>query len=211
VLLLLTAEAQRTLRTASQFADLPSRFLPPSPQERPRSIHHEAAPKERQTDAADQEDAALEAWPEDLAACYINITIGLRHNEEALQKVMLLAERGLPAAYIPVALGGATAPITIAGNMAIWNAGCLVGLVLSQLVRPGAPFITTGWGGSALDMRTAISPYVEPEKSFIAQDLDQRAAERVEEILGEHRPEPLPDDVIVRLQEIVEAAERGER
>jgi len=106
-----------------------------------------------------------------LAACYINVTTGLRHNEEALQKLLFLSERGLPAAYIPVALGGATAPITLAGNMAIWNAGCLVGLVLSQLTRPGAPFITTGWGASALDMRTSVSPYVEPEKQSIAQDL----------------------------------------
>jgi trimethylamine--corrinoid protein Co-methyltransferase len=106
-----------------------------------------------------------------LAACYINVTTGLRHNEEALQKLLFLSERGLPAAYIPVALGGATARVALAGNMAIWNAGCLVGLVLSQLNRPGAPFITTGWGASALDMRTAVSPYVEPEKAFIAQEL----------------------------------------
>ena len=106
-----------------------------------------------------------------LAACYINVTNGLQHNEEALQKLLYLTGRGLPCTYVPVALGGATAPITLAGNMAIWNAGCLVGLVLSQLNRPGAPFITTGWGASALDMRTVVSPYVEPEKQFIAQEL----------------------------------------
>jgi len=106
-----------------------------------------------------------------LAACYINVTTGLRHNEEALQKVLFLSEKNLPAAYIPVALGGATGPITVAGNYAIWNAGCLVGLVLSQLNRPGAPFITSGFGGGAIDMRTATSPYVEPEKQFISQEL----------------------------------------
>jgi trimethylamine--corrinoid protein Co-methyltransferase len=106
-----------------------------------------------------------------LAACYVNVTHGLQHNEEALQKLLFLTERGLPFAYIPVSLGGATAPVTLAGNMAVWNAGSLVGLVLSQLKRPGAPFITSGWGASALDMRTGISPYVEPEKQFIAQEL----------------------------------------
>jgi trimethylamine--corrinoid protein Co-methyltransferase len=106
-----------------------------------------------------------------LTVCYINVTTGLRHNKEALQKLLYLSDRGLPAAYIPVALGGATAPITLAGNMAIWNAGCLVGLVLSQLTRQGAPFITSGWGASALDMRTTVSPYVEPEKQFMAQEL----------------------------------------
>lgn len=105
------------------------------------------------------------------AACYINVTHGLQHNQEALQKLLYLAGKGLPATYIPVAIGGATAPITVAGNMAIWNAGSLVGLVLSQLERPGTPFITSGWGASALDMRTTLSPYVEPEKQFIAQDL----------------------------------------
>ena len=106
-----------------------------------------------------------------LAACYVNVTNGLQHNAEALQKILYLSGKGLPSTYIPVALGGTTAPITLAGNMAIWNAGCLVGLVLSQLNRPGAPFITSGWGASALDMRTMVSPYVEPEKQFIAQDL----------------------------------------
>jgi len=106
-----------------------------------------------------------------LAACYINVTTGLRHNEEALQKLLFLAEKGLPAAYIPFALGGATAPITLAGNMAIWNAGSLMGLVISQLKQPGAPFITSGFGASGLDMRTTVSPYVEPENQFLAQEL----------------------------------------
>jgi trimethylamine--corrinoid protein Co-methyltransferase len=112
---------------------------------------------------------ALQQHP--LVGCYINVTTGLRHNEEALQKLLYLSARGLPAAYIPVALGGITAPVTVAGNMAIWNAGSLVGLVLSQLNREGAPFITSGWGASALDMRTLVSPYVEPEKQFVAQEL----------------------------------------
>jgi trimethylamine--corrinoid protein Co-methyltransferase len=112
---------------------------------------------------------ALQQRP--LTACYVNVTNGLQHNAEALQKILYLSGKGLPSTYIPVALGGATAPITLAGNMAIWNAGCLIGLVLSQLNRPGAPFITAGWGASALDMRTTVSPYVEPEKQFIAQEL----------------------------------------
>jgi trimethylamine--corrinoid protein Co-methyltransferase len=112
---------------------------------------------------------ALRARP--LAVCYVNVTNALQHNQEALQKLLYLSGKGLPTTYIPVALGGVTAPITLAGNMAIWHAGCLVGLALSQLNQPGAPFITSGWGASALDMRTAVSPYVEPEKQFLAQEL----------------------------------------
>lgn len=115
---------------------------------------------------------ALQERP--LTACYINVTNAMQHNEEALQKLLYLSGKGLPTTYIPVALGGATAPITVAGNMAIWHAGSLVGLVLSQLNREGAPFITSGWGASALDMRTTVSPYTEPEKQFIAQELAHR-------------------------------------
>jgi trimethylamine--corrinoid protein Co-methyltransferase len=106
-----------------------------------------------------------------LAACYINVTNALQHNAEALQKLLFLSGKGLPATYIPVALGGITAPITLAGNMAIWHAGSMVGLVLSQLNREGVPFITSGWGASALDMHTTVSPYTEPEKQFMAQEL----------------------------------------
>jgi trimethylamine--corrinoid protein Co-methyltransferase len=103
-----------------------------------------------------------------LAACYINVTTGLRHNEEALQKLLFLAEKGLPAIYVPVSVGGISAPITLPGNLAIVNAGVLTGLVLSQLQREGAPFIVPGWGGESLDMRTMVSPYCSPDPRGIA-------------------------------------------
>jgi trimethylamine--corrinoid protein Co-methyltransferase len=48
-------------------------------------------------------------------ACYINVTTGLRHNQEALQKLLYLADKGRPAMYIPSAQGGVTAPVTTAG------------------------------------------------------------------------------------------------
>lgn len=105
-----------------------------------------------------------------VAACYINVTTGLRHNKEALQKLLYLSEKGLPFTYIPSAQGGVTAPITIASTMAVNNAGVLAGLVISQLKREGAPFIMPGWGGNMLDMRTTIQPYSDPEKRGQAID-----------------------------------------
>jgi trimethylamine--corrinoid protein Co-methyltransferase len=105
-----------------------------------------------------------------LAACYINVTTGLRHNQEALQKLLYLSEKGLPFTYVPSAQGGVTAPITIASTMAVNNAGVLAGLVISQLKREGAPFIMPGWGGNMLDMRTTIQPYADPEKRGQALD-----------------------------------------
>jgi trimethylamine--corrinoid protein Co-methyltransferase len=102
-------------------------------------------------------------------ACYINVTTGLRHNEEALQKLLYLSGKGLPAFYVPVALGGATAPVTLAGCQIIWNVGALVGLVVSQLKREGAPFVMAGWGAGGLDMRTTIQPYADPDRRAIAE------------------------------------------
>jgi trimethylamine--corrinoid protein Co-methyltransferase len=95
-------------------------------------------------------------------ACYINVTTGLRHNREALQKLLFLAEKGLPAMYIPVVIGGVSAPVTVASSAAVVNAGMLAGLVLSQLKREGAPFIATGMTNPAMDMRTMVSPYCSP-------------------------------------------------
>ena len=106
-----------------------------------------------------------------LGACYINVTSGLRHNEEALQKLLFLAGKGLPALYIPVVDCGITGPVTPAAGMALVNAGVLIGLVLSQLVREGAPYIIPGWGGEGLDMRTMVSPYCPPDPKGMAHAL----------------------------------------
>ncbi len=105
------------------------------------------------------------------AACYINVTTGLQHNEEALQKLLFLAEKGLPALYIPVSIAGISGPITPAGSVALVNAGVLVGLVLSQLKREGAPFITSAMSGGSLDMKTMVSPYSEPDQRGVPHAL----------------------------------------
>jgi trimethylamine--corrinoid protein Co-methyltransferase len=105
------------------------------------------------------------------AACYINVTTGLRHNEEALQKLLFLAGKGLPALYIPVVVSGISGPMTPAGSMALVNAGMLVGLVLSQLKREGAPLVIPGWGGEGIDMKTMVNPYCAPDPRGVAHAL----------------------------------------
>lgn len=96
-------------------------------------------------------------------ALYINVTRGLVHNGDSLRKLLILAERGLPALWIPVTSGGTTGPVTMAGNVALNNAGVLVGIVLAQLVREGTPVVVPGFGGDALDLRTMVDPYAEPD------------------------------------------------
>jgi len=104
-------------------------------------------------------------------ACYINVTTGLLHNADALEKLLFLAGKGLPALYIPVVSGGTTGPVTMAGTLALSNAGVLVGLVISQLKREGAPVIIPGFGGDALDMRTMVDPYCAPDPRGMAPAL----------------------------------------
>jgi len=59
-------------------------------------------------------------------------------------------------------LSGATAPVTLAGCLALANAESLTGLVMAQLKREGAPFIYGG-GVLPMDMRTSIVAYGAPE------------------------------------------------
>lgn len=105
-----------------------------------------------------------------IAVCYVNVTTGLVHNQEALQKLIYLSKKGLPFTYVPSAQGGMTAPVTLAGGLVLKMGGAMAGLVLSQLVREGTPFIMPGWSAGALDMRTTVLPYADPDKRGLGPD-----------------------------------------
>jgi trimethylamine--corrinoid protein Co-methyltransferase len=101
------------------------------------------------------------------AILYINPTSGFRHNEEALHKLMYVAEKHLPCVYWPEVGRGLTCPITFAGAMACSNAGHLTGLVIAQLVNEGAPVALCSAVPFTLDMKTMVVPYVDPDcKAF---------------------------------------------
>jgi len=106
-------------------------------------------------------EAALRQKP--LVACYINVTSALNQNQEALQKLLYLSDKGVPFTYVPLTIGGITGPVTPAGSIALNNAGVLAGLVLSQLKREGTPFIAPAQGVTALDMKSMVSPYFDPD------------------------------------------------
>ena len=89
-------------------------------------------------------------------------TSPLRHPIEALDKLLVCAERGIPCVYSTSPLAGGTAPITVAGHVAQGTAESLLGLVVQQLHRPGAPFVF-GIGPAVLNMNTMQSSYNAPE------------------------------------------------
>lgn len=109
-----------------------------------------------------------------ICACYINVTGSLRHNREALQKLLFLAEKGLPTTYTPVVLRGVSGPVTAAGAIALANAGELAGLVVAQLKREGTPVILTGGVNDMLDMRTTIDAYGAPENRVALVEMAHR-------------------------------------
>jgi len=86
----------------------------------------------------------------------------LKHSETATGKLLYMAEEGLPIVHSPAPMMGGTAPVTMAGGLALGNAEVLSSLVIHQLKRPGAPFVY-GSGLHHLDMKTTISVYSAPE------------------------------------------------
>jgi trimethylamine--corrinoid protein Co-methyltransferase len=86
----------------------------------------------------------------------------LKHSETATDKLLYMAEHALPIVHSPAPMMGGTAPVTLAGALALGNAEVLSGLVMHQLTRPGAPFVY-GQGLHHMDMKTTISVYGAPE------------------------------------------------
>jgi trimethylamine--corrinoid protein Co-methyltransferase len=81
---------------------------------------------------------------------------------DPVEKLLFCAEVGIPAAFIPSTNLGGGGPVTVAGAVALGNAETLAGLVMAQLVQPGAPFLY-GANTAAMDMRTMIVSYGSPE------------------------------------------------
>jgi trimethylamine--corrinoid protein Co-methyltransferase len=76
--------------------------------------------------------------------------------------LVFCAEKEIPLIYVPTIMSSASGPITLGGSLALATAESLAGLVMHQLLRPGAPFVF-GACVSKMDMRTMLFPYGSPE------------------------------------------------
>ena len=84
---------------------------------------------------------------------------------EAVEQLLFCAEKGIPVCFPPSPNTGGGGPITMAGALALGNAECLVGLILTQLVQKGAPFLF-GMNLAPFDMRRMVVSYGSPEWSL---------------------------------------------
>ena len=89
-------------------------------------------------------------------------TTPLLHGEDSTDKLIYMAEVGLPMVHQSSPMMGGAAPVSMAAALALGNAELLSGLVIHQLVRRGAPFVY-GCGLHHMDMRTTIAVYGAPE------------------------------------------------
>ena len=86
----------------------------------------------------------------------------LVHTDNGMEQVMFMAEKNAPVAYIAGVGFGLSGPITLAGSIAVGLADTLAGLVVSQLTRPGAPFIVSKFNDN-IDMKTMTMAHSRPE------------------------------------------------
>jgi trimethylamine--corrinoid protein Co-methyltransferase len=106
------------------------------------------------------DEAALHLNPNLLL--YSEPSTPLQHSATATDKLLFMAGKGLPVVHSPAPMMGGTAPMSVAGALALGNAEVLSALVVQQLKRRGAPFVY-GVQVHHMDMRTMISVYGAPE------------------------------------------------
>ncbi|MBN2072524.1 MAG: trimethylamine methyltransferase family protein [Actinobacteria bacterium] len=106
--------------------------------------------------------------------CFIEAISPLQFTNEGIEILKLFAGKGLPIGFGPMAMQGATAPVTIAGTIAQENAEILAGIIISQVLNPGNP--VTYWGiPHCMDMATGNMSFGSPEQGLLAAGLVQVA------------------------------------
>jgi trimethylamine--corrinoid protein Co-methyltransferase len=86
----------------------------------------------------------------------------LTHAQESCEKLLFIAGKDLPVVYTPAVMIGGTGPVTVAGALVQANAEQLSGLLITQLIRQGAPVIGAG-GILHMDMSKGLISYAAPE------------------------------------------------
>jgi trimethylamine--corrinoid protein Co-methyltransferase len=91
-----------------------------------------------------------------------------------LDKLIFCCEYRLPVIIVSAPQSGATGPASLTGNLVLANAEALSGLVISQILAPGTPFVY-GIQSTIMDMRTTIFCYGAIEQTMILSGAAQLA------------------------------------
>jgi trimethylamine---corrinoid protein Co-methyltransferase len=97
----------------------------------------------------------------------VNSLSPLGYSPEMLDVLLVYAKARQPMVIAALAMAGTTAPISLAGMLAMQTAELMAGIVLTQLVSPGAP-VVFGSTSSNVDMRIGSLSIGSPELSMLA-------------------------------------------
>ncbi len=132
-----------------------------------KAIHVYSLGRQRNQDAIEMariargiSDAELDEQPS--VCTIINTNSPLTLDVPMSHGIIEMARRNQVVCVTPFTLAGAMAPITLAGALSQQNAEALVGLMLTQIVRPGSPFVY-GSFTSNVDMQSGAPAFGTPE------------------------------------------------
>lgn len=98
----------------------------------------------------------------------------LRMPRDCSEVVIESARAGMVAVVLSQAMAGGSSPVTLAGTLVLHNAEVLSGLVLSQLVQKGTPFMYCS-STCSLDLRFGSSVVGNPETALLNAGLAKLA------------------------------------
>ena len=107
---------------------------------------------------------AFQAKP-NFATLYCPISPGY-FTPENINCMLKWAEYGVPITLLSMAMGGASAPATLLGELIVINTDILAWIVALQILYPGTPLLY-GSVSAVLDMKTGILPLGAPERGMI--------------------------------------------
>jgi trimethylamine--corrinoid protein Co-methyltransferase len=109
-------------------------------------------------------DDILKAQP-NFATLYCPISPGY-FTPENICCMLAWAQHGVPITLLSMAMGGASAPVTLLGELVVINTDILAWIVVLQVLYPGTPLLY-GSVSAVLDMRTGLLPLGAPERGMI--------------------------------------------
>ena len=104
----------------------------------------------------------------------ININSPLTFDDVMMGALEVYAQNNQACIVSPFIVGGAMAPVSVAGTLTQVMAEVLAGIAYSQLVRPGAPVIM-GAFVTSIDMNSGAPTFGTPEASHITYGAGQLA------------------------------------
>jgi trimethylamine--corrinoid protein Co-methyltransferase len=115
-------------------------------------------------------EAALQARP--MTEGFLTPISPLQFPEDGLAVLREFIRAGQPVCIASMPLAGGTAPVTLAGAMALANAELLAGNAITQQLGPGTPVL---YGGipHIMDPRTTMCSFGAPEQAVMAVGMTQ--------------------------------------